>query len=68
MLGVVRKRKVCEMLGVSPATLWRWTRRKGFPAPIQLGPNTVGWLTTEIDEWLAARAAERKLQSEQGEV
>jgi len=60
MLEIVRKREVCEMLGVSPATLWRWTRRQDFPAPVKLGPNTVGWLVSEINDWVVARAAERE--------
>ena len=68
MLGVLRNREVCEMLGVSPATLWRWTRHKNFPAPIQLGPNSVGWIEAEINDWIAARAAERNSQPEKGEV
>ncbi len=68
MEQIVRKPELCRNLGISPVTLWRWTRRKGFPAPIKLGPNSVGWIEAEINDWLAARAAERKLQSEQGEV
>ena len=68
MKPIVRKPELCRILGVSPVTLWRWTRCRDFPAPIKLGPNSVGWLEAEIDDWLAARAAERKSQSEQGEV
>jgi prophage regulatory protein len=30
-----------------------------FPAPIPLGPRAVGWLESEIDDWLDARVAER---------
>jgi prophage regulatory protein len=45
----------------------RWSRKhiadlvnKGlFPAPVDLGPNTRGWVETEIDDWLASRIAAR---------
>jgi len=26
-----------------------------FPAPVELGPNSIGWFEDEIDDWLAAR-------------
>ena len=49
MEQIVRKPELCRNLGISPVTLWRWTQRKGFPAPIKLGPNSVGWIEAEID-------------------
>jgi len=30
-----------------------------FPKPIRLGGRAVGWLDTEITQWLEARIAER---------
>ncbi|MBV9825733.1 MAG: AlpA family phage regulatory protein [Alphaproteobacteria bacterium] len=41
--------------GKSRTQLWRDVRNKHFPAPIDLGPNSIGWFEDEIDEWLAAR-------------
>lgn len=41
--------------GKSRVQLWRDIRDGRFPAPIQLGPNSIGWYRTEIDAWLAAR-------------
>jgi prophage regulatory protein len=34
---------------------WRDIKAGKFPAPVQLGPNSVGWFEDEIDAWLAAR-------------
>ena len=34
---------------------WRDIRAGTFPAPIELGPNSVGWYEDEIDDWLASR-------------
>jgi prophage regulatory protein len=31
-----------------------------FPAPIALGGRAVGWLNTEIDEWIMAQANARR--------
>jgi predicted DNA-binding transcriptional regulator AlpA len=41
-------------------TLWRWQRNQGFPAPVRLGPNTRAWIRSEVDTWLAERAAARE--------
>jgi predicted DNA-binding transcriptional regulator AlpA len=40
-------------------TLWRWQRDHGFPEPVPLGPNTRAWIRSEVDDWLAQRAAAR---------
>lgn len=34
---------------------WRDIRAGNFPAPFELGPNSVGWFEDEVDEWLASR-------------
>ena len=44
--------------------LWRLERNGLFPKRVQLGPNAVAWLESEIDEWINARVAERDRQSE----
>jgi prophage regulatory protein len=41
-------------------TLRRWMATQGFPRPVNLGPNSIGWIKAEVDEWLARRAAERR--------
>lgn len=38
-------------------TLGRWVRNGHFPAPIRLGPNSVGWRARDVEEWLDHRAA-----------
>jgi Prophage CP4-57 regulatory protein (AlpA) len=41
-------------------TLRRWTAKNGFPAAIQLGPNTVAWDQDEVLAWLASRRRTRQ--------
>ena len=38
-------------------TLRRWIEAGHFPAPIRLGPNSVGWRARDVQEWLDRRAA-----------
>lgn len=60
----VRLRELRARLGgVSRTTIWRWQRTGAFPKPVALGPNTVVWLESEIDAWVAERRAARNRDS-----
>lgn len=48
---------VLEQTGLNSSTLYRYKKHGLFPQPHQLGPRTVGWLQSDIDEWLASRKA-----------
>ena len=37
------------------ATLRRQIARDGFPEPIVIGPNSVGWVSNEVRSFFAAR-------------
>lgn len=50
---VVRPGELADRLGVSRVTLWRWHREGRLPQKHRIGPNVVGWLESEIDEWFA---------------
>ncbi len=54
---VIGVKGVMRATSLSRTSIWRLARSpsSGFPRPIQLGPNRIGWLTSEIEEWLATR-------------
>lgn len=54
---IVRIKELCERLEVSRVTVWRWERKGLLPPSRRLGPNVVGWLESEIEEWFATTAA-----------
>ncbi len=37
---------------ISARTVYRWSERGEFPKPYRIGPNRVGWLQSELQEWL----------------
>ena len=41
--------------GKGRVQIWRDVRANRFPAPIELGPNSVAWFEDELDAWLASR-------------
>jgi predicted DNA-binding transcriptional regulator AlpA len=58
--SIIRPRALADRLGLSLATLWRLRRRGDLPEPIRLSPGCVGWRTSDIEAWLAARAERRQ--------
>jgi prophage regulatory protein len=57
---VLRARAVCNLVGFSgTGALYRAMDRDGFPRPIRIGERQVGWLVSEITQYLQARIAER---------
>lgn len=47
--------EVKAVTGLSKSSLYALVRAKTFPAPVQLGPRTVGWVRTEVTQWAAER-------------
>jgi predicted DNA-binding transcriptional regulator AlpA len=54
-MKVLRVRAVCELLGVSRTTLWRWERAGQFVCRRQLGPGVVGYIDDDVTTWLSGR-------------
>ena len=51
----LRQPEVVARVGVSWATIRRWEDKGLFPRRRRLGPNTVAWKESEIEEWCANR-------------
>ncbi|MDP6414919.1 MAG: AlpA family phage regulatory protein [Gammaproteobacteria bacterium] len=45
-------REVQEIIGRSRSTISRWVADGLFPAPKEIAPQIVGWLKTDIEDWL----------------
>ena len=45
---IIRADEVCKRLGKSRTQIWRDVRDGKMPAPVQLGPNSIGWFDDEI--------------------
>lgn len=62
---VMRIPDVTTHLGIGKSTIYDWMNEKSprydptFPRPIRLGKSSVGWLASELDEWLLNRANAR---------
>lgn len=55
-MTVIRLPEVLRRIGVSRSKLYADIKNGAFPHPISLGARAVGWLDTEVDDWIAVRA------------
>jgi len=60
-LQIIRERERFRMTAISRVQWWRLEREGKVPKRIPLGPNSVGWLRHELEQWINARAGERQL-------
>lgn len=58
---IEREADVLARTGLSRTPLRNAVARGLFPKPFKLKPSrSIGWLSSEVDDWIAARAAERE--------
>lgn len=54
-LKIIRPKELAEMLSVSSVTIWRMEQRGELPKRRKISTGTVGWLESDIQEWLESR-------------
>ena len=52
----LRERECRQLSGISRTTRWRLERKDGFPKRRQLSLGSVGWLESEVLEWMRQRS------------
>jgi prophage regulatory protein len=56
-LRILRRKQVEARVGLSRSTIYGAVNAGTFPKPINLGPQSVGWIEAEIEQWLRDRIA-----------
>ena len=52
---LMRLREVLQVLGLSPATIYRQVKNGTLPAPVKIGQRSVAWRESDIRNHLASR-------------
>ncbi|MFQ1018730.1 helix-turn-helix transcriptional regulator [Gilliamella sp. CG13] len=60
MVTIIKIRDVSRLTSLSKATIYRQIKKGVFPIPLQLTERNVGWLTSEIEEWINQKAKNRR--------
>ena len=59
-MRMISKRQLKELVLYSPQHVARLEKAGKFPMRVQLGPNEVGWVESEILDWLQKRLDARE--------
>jgi len=59
-MRILSKRQPKELVLYSPQHVARLEKAGTFPKRIQLGPNRVGWVESEVLDWLQTRLDRRE--------
>ena len=65
MHKVIRQREAIQRTGLSRTTIWRLERAGLFPLRRRIGRQAVGWLASDINDWLASRPRGPKSSKQQ---
>ena len=57
---ILRRKQVEARVGLRRSTLYQRISEGSFPPPVRLGRRAVGWLESEITDWLNSRISERQ--------
>ncbi len=54
-MNILSPDQTVKRVGLSRVTIWRLERAGKFPDRVNLTDSRIGWIETEIDEWIEAR-------------
>ena len=55
MSKIIRLSSVIDQTGLSRSSIYKFIQDESFPKQIPLGERAVGWVKSEVDDWIAAR-------------
>ncbi|HEY9136389.1 MAG TPA: AlpA family phage regulatory protein [Pseudomonadales bacterium] len=62
--SVLRVSDVCQIIGVSVPTLYRWQKIGHFPKAVKYGPGMVGWPRNVVEQWMEAKQNPQFIQEQ----
>ena len=60
MAQILRLPTVKARTGLSRSTIYMYVKDGVFPKPVSLGARAVGWLDSEIDDWIDQRVKDSR--------
>ena len=58
-MRIIRLRDVMSATGLARSTIYKFISESGFPKPVSLGDRCVGWVESEVNDWILERIGER---------
>jgi prophage regulatory protein len=63
-MRIIRLKEVIETSGLARSTIYKYIGEGTFPKTVSLGDRCVGWVESEVHDWILARIEERDLDAE----
>lgn len=60
-MRIIRLKEVIDSTGLARSTIYKYIDEGSFPKPVSLGGRSVGWVETEVHDWILERIEERDL-------
>ncbi|MBK2093729.1 AlpA family transcriptional regulator [Francisella philomiragia] len=58
-MKIIRLKTVLEITSLSRSTIYDYMSRDLFPKQVKIGENSVGWVLSEVEDWINNRISER---------
>lgn len=62
-MRIIRLRDVMGATGLARSTIYKYIAESAFPKPVSMGDRCVGWIESEVHEWILERIEERDQQN-----
>lgn len=59
MSYILKLPEVKKATALSRSSIYRYIQQGSFPQPVSLGTRAVGWLASEVNDWIATRVSQR---------
>ncbi|HCG1237449.1 TPA: AlpA family transcriptional regulator [Pseudomonas aeruginosa] len=58
-MRIIRLKEVIDSTGLARSTIYKYIGEGTFLKPVSLGDRCVGWVDSEVYDWILARIEER---------
>ena len=58
-MRIIRLSEVLKMTGLGRSTMYKYVSEDTFPKPVPLGERCVGWVESEVLDWIADKIEAR---------
>ncbi|MGY8812379.1 MAG: helix-turn-helix transcriptional regulator [Pseudomonadales bacterium] len=58
-MRIIRLKEVIDSTGLARSTIYKYMSEGTFPQAVSLGDRCVGWVDSEVHDWILARIEER---------
>lgn len=59
-LAILRRKQVEARTGLSRSTIYARVAEGKFPKPVNIGPRAVGWVESEVTDWLTTQVEQSR--------